>query len=41
MRSFCVSAALQKHFEDVGATMSNEWAERAGERGQAVLAAYK
>lgn len=36
-----VNAALQKHFEDVGATMSNEWAERAGERGQAVLAAYK
>ena len=36
-----VNAALKKHFEDVGATMSNEWAERAGERGQAVLAAYK
>ena len=36
-----VNAALKKHFEDVGATMSNEWADRAGERGQAVLAAYK
>jgi len=36
-----VNAALKKHFEDVGATMSQEWADRAGERGQAVLAAYK
>jgi len=36
-----VNAALKKHFDDVGATMSKEWAERAGERGQAVLAAYK
>jgi len=36
-----VNAALKKHFEDVGATMSKEWADRAGERGQAVLAAYK
>lgn len=36
-----VNTALKKHFEDVGATMSKEWADRAGERGQAVLAAYK
>ena len=34
-------ASLKKHFEDVGATMSKEWADRAGARGQAVLAAYK
>ena len=36
-----VNSALKKHFEEVGATMSKEWAERAGSRGQAVLAAYK
>jgi len=36
-----VNSALKKHFEEVGATMSKEWAERAGARGQAVLAAYK
>ena len=36
-----VNAELKKHFEDVGATMSKEWAERAGSRGAAVLAAYK
>ena len=36
-----VNPALKKHFESVGATMSKEWAERAGSRGQAVLAAYK
>jgi TRAP-type C4-dicarboxylate transport system substrate-binding protein len=36
-----VNAALKKHFQEVGATMSEEWAERAGSRGQAVLAAYK
>ena len=36
-----VNSALKKHFEDVGATMSKEWAERAGSRGQAVLAAFK
>jgi len=36
-----VNSALKKHFEDVGATMSKEWADRAGARGQAVLAAYK
>ena len=36
-----VNSALKKHFEDVGATMSKEWADRAGARGEAVLAAYK
>ena len=36
-----VNATLKKHFQEVGATMSKEWAERAGSRGQAVLAAYK
>ena len=28
-------------FEEVGAKMSKEWADRAGSRGQAVLAAFK
>ena len=36
-----VNAALKKHFEEIGATMSKEWAERAGSRGEAVLAAFK
>ena len=36
-----VNSALNKHFKEVGATMSKEWASRAGSRGQAVLAAYK
>jgi len=36
-----VNSALKKHFEEVGATMSKEWANRAGARGQAVLAAFK
>ena len=36
-----VNSALQKHFQGVGATMSKEWAERAGSRGAAVLTAYK
>ena len=36
-----VNAALKKHFEGVGATMSKEWASRAGARGQTVLTAYK
>ena len=36
-----VNSALQKHFQGVGTTMSKEWAERAGSRGAAVLAAYK
>jgi len=35
-----VNAELNKHFEEVGANMANEWAERAGSRGAAVLAAY-
>ena len=36
-----VNTALKKHFEQVGATMSKEWADRAGARGEGVLAAYK
>ena len=36
-----VSSALQKHFQEVGVKMSQEWAERAGARGQAVLDEYK
>jgi len=36
-----VNADLKKHFEGVGVTMSKEWADRAGSRGQGVLAAYK
>ena len=36
-----VNSALQSHFEKTGATMSKEWADRAGSRGQAVLSAYK
>ena len=36
-----VNPELKKHFENVGATMSKEWADRAGSRGQGVLAAYK
>ena len=36
-----VNSALQKHFQEVGATMAKEWAERAGSRGASVLAAYK
>ncbi len=35
-----VNTTLQKHFEEVGATMSKEWAEKAGSRGQKVLSAY-
>ncbi len=36
-----VNSALQSHFQEVGATMSKEWAERAGSRGADVLSAYK
>ncbi len=36
-----VNAALKKHFEEVGATMAKEWADKAGARGAAVLAAFK
>ena len=35
-----VNSALKKHFEEVGAKMSKEWADRAGARGQAVLDAF-
>ena len=35
-----VNASLKKHFEEVGATMSKEGAEKAGSRGQKVLSAY-
>ncbi len=35
-----VNAALKKHFEEVGATMAKEWADKAGARGAAVLAAF-
>ena len=35
-----VNSALNKHFKEVGATMSKEWAGRAGSRGQTVLAAF-
>ena len=35
-----VNPALKKHFEEVGATMAKEWADRAGSRGQSVLKAY-
>jgi len=36
-----VNTALKKHFEEVGATMAKEWADRAGSRGAAVLKAFK
>jgi len=36
-----VNPELKKHFEEVGATMAKEWAERAGARGAAVLKAFK
>ncbi len=36
-----VNAALKTHFEEVGAKMSQEWADKAGSRGAAVLATYK
>ena len=36
-----VNSALKKHFEKVGATMSEEWKAKAGDRGAAVLSAYK
>ena len=36
-----VNTALKKHFEQVGATMAKEWAERAGARGNGVLKAFK
>ena len=36
-----VNASLQAHFEKVGETMANEWSQKAGSRGAAVLSAYK
>ena len=36
-----VNAELQKHFQEVGATMAEEWKSKAGDRGAAVLADYK
>ncbi len=36
-----VNAALKAHFEEVGAKMAKEWADKAGSRGAGVLAAYK
>tara|TARA_Y100000590_G_scaffold72867_1_gene80100 strand:- start:4270 stop:5229 length:960 start_codon:yes stop_codon:yes gene_type:complete len=35
-----VNSALQKHFQEVGATMAEEWKKKAGDRGASVLAAY-
>ena len=36
-----VNSSLKKHFEKVGSTMSEEWKAKAGDRGAAVLSAYK
>ena len=36
-----VNAPLKAHFEKVGETMANEWSQKAGSRGAAVLASYK
>ena len=36
-----VNVALKAHFEEVGAKMAQEWADKAGSRGASVLAAYK
>ena len=35
-----VNSELQKHFQEVGATMASEWKKKAGSRGASVLAAY-
>ena len=35
-----VNSELQKHFQEVGATMAGEWKKKAGSRGASVLAAY-
>ena len=32
---------LQKHFQELGSTMAEEWKKKAGDRGDTVLAAYK
>ena len=36
-----VNSALETHFQEVGATMAEEWKKKAGDRGASVLAAYK
>ena len=36
-----VNSALQTHFQNVGATMADEWKAKAGARGVSVLDAYK
>ena len=36
-----VNSALNNHFKEVAATMSKDSADRAGARGQSVLASYK
>ena len=35
-----VNSELQNHFQEVGATMAEEWKKKAGSRGASVLAAY-
>ena len=35
-----VNSELQKHFQEVGATMAEEWKKKAGSRGAGVLAVY-
>ena len=35
-----VNSELQTHFQEVGATMAEEWKKKAGSRGASVLAAY-
>ena len=35
-----VNSELQKHFQEVGATMAEEWKKKAGSRGASVLATY-
>ena len=35
-----VNYELQKHFQEVGTTMAEEWKKKAGSRGANVLAAY-
>ena len=35
-----VNSELQKHFQEVGATMAEEWKKKAGSRGASVLSAY-
>ena len=35
-----VNTELQKHFQEVGAAMAEEWKKKAGSRGASVLSAY-